>query len=336
MKSTRAWQALALLPAIVNAYPPVGSCTGNCTGFMHDPNVVYKEGTYYRFTTNGKINIATAPQISGPWTYQGAALPKGSIIDLPGNQDLWCPDVHEINGRYYMTYAVSRRGWPGGDIGIAVSSTLEPGSWTDHGSLGIPKQGYYNRIDPNMIQLDQNSTPYLSFGSFHQDLFQAPLENPPLGLASTTFVHLEQNTTARPDGAAKGASEGSYQFRWTVGGKNYWYLFWSSGACCLQPPNLLPPGEEYKIMVGRAEHPTGPFVDRKGRSLTTQNGGTLVLGSHGDVFAPGGQGVMVDPQLGKVILYYHYVNPKVGYAYDQFQFGWNELDFSSGWPVVVG
>jgi arabinan endo-1,5-alpha-L-arabinosidase len=29
------------------------------------------------------------------------------------------------------------------------------------------------------------------------------------------------------------------------------------------------------------------------------------------------------------------VDKTVGYAGDQFLFGWNYLDFSSGWPVVA-
>jgi arabinan endo-1,5-alpha-L-arabinosidase len=29
------------------------------------------------------------------------------------------------------------------------------------------------------------------------------------------------------------------------------------------------------------------------------------------------------------------VDPKIGYAYKDFQFGFNYLDFSTGWPLVV-
>lgn len=61
----------------------------------------------------------------------------------------------------------------------------------------------------------------------------------------------------------------------------------------------------------------------------------MVLSSHGNVYAPGGQGVLYDPNLGSPVIYYHYVNPSVSYSYDDFYFGWNRLDFSSGWPVVV-
>ncbi|KAK5123111.1 hypothetical protein LTR85_003309 [Meristemomyces frigidus] len=331
-------RALLLLPALVSAitYPPVGKCTGNCSGGVHDPNVVRRDdGTYFRFTTNGRVNIATAPSISGPWTYRGAAIPEGSIIDLPGRDDIWAPDVIKSNGVYYMTYAVSAIGSLNSDIGVATSKTMEPGSWTDHGSIGVPS-GSFNRIDPNLMQLSPTSTPYLTWGSFWTDIWQIEMANTPLKvLSGQKPLHLEQNTTVRPQGRPTGPIEGSYQFRWTVGGKTYYYLFFSSGGCCNVPPNLAPPGEEYKIMVCRSESPTGPFVGKLGHSCLTENGGTIVLQSHNDLLAAGGQGVMYDPGVGSVVVYYHYIKPSVGYAYKDFHFGWNKLDFSSGWPVVV-
>jgi hypothetical protein len=45
------------------------------------------------------------------------------------------------------------------------------------------------------------------------------------------------------------------------------------------------------------------------------------------------RGVFTDPSLGPV-LYYHYVDTTIGYADGQKRFGWNQINFSSGWPVV--
>jgi arabinan endo-1,5-alpha-L-arabinosidase len=73
-------------------------------------------------------------------------------------------------------------------------------------------------------------------------------------------------------------------------------------------------------------------VDKNGVSCL-EGGGTTVLESHDFVYGPGGQGFMNDPSLGPVI-YYHYVDTRIGYADGQKQFGVNKLDFSSGWPVV--
>lgn len=72
----------------VAAYPDPGACSGDC--WAHDPCMIKRsDGTYFRFNTGSEIGIWTADAITGPWVYQGAALPSGSKIDLTGNTDLW-------------------------------------------------------------------------------------------------------------------------------------------------------------------------------------------------------------------------------------------------------
>jgi arabinan endo-1,5-alpha-L-arabinosidase len=76
--------------------------------------------------------------------------------------------------------------------------------------------------------------------------------------------------------------------------------------CSSFQPNLASTGNEYKVMVCRSTSPTGPFTDQAGRSCQNGNGGTLVLGSHDNVYAPGGQGIIYDTDTSGVALYYHY------------------------------
>lgn len=114
--------------------------------------------------------------------------------------------------------------------------------------------------------------------------------------------HLAQNKSA--DSAAhRDPTEAGFLF-WT--GKWY-YLFFSSGRCTREPDDSwASAGDVYKVMVCRSVYPQGGYVDQHGRSCLTDSGGTLVLGSHGNVWAPGGQGVMILPEVGGPILYYHY------------------------------
>ena len=130
-------------------------------------------------------------------------------------------------------------------------------------------------------------------------------------------------------------------------------MFFSSGACCNNKDDLENPGDEYKILVCKGDSPTGPWKDKDGKDCRTENGGTLLLGSHGEnVYAPGGQGVGVDPDTNRIFIYYHYgelrfpplldyrrltqtANPKIGYEYAKFLFGFNYLDVSSGWPEIT-
>ena len=87
------------------------------------------------------------------------------------------PDVHQIGNTYYMYYAVSAFGTQNSAIGVATSTTMEVGSWTDHsGSVGITSDGAdtYNAIDPNLIQV--GSTYYMNFGSFWGDIYQTVMD----------------------------------------------------------------------------------------------------------------------------------------------------------------
>ncbi|MCJ1401107.1 hypothetical protein MMC11_004319 [Xylographa trunciseda] len=324
------WFTFFVLAAIAKAqFPNPQPCSGDC-GFVHDPAIVKKgNGSYYRFTTFGEIGIATAPDLRGPWTQQGYALQGGSKINLPGNTDVWAPDVHYIGNTYYMYYAVSLGGSQNSAIGVATSPSMDVGTWTDHGSLGILQNPNYNLIDPNLLVVDFGASFLLSFGSFWTDIYQIELSDPLTIAPGASPSQLDYNSTG------VGSVEGSFQFWWPTNGTIYYYLFSSSGACCNFPPNLPPPGDEYKINVCRSESPTGGFVDKNGVSCLTANGGSLVLGSHDNVYAPGGQGVLYDPDVG-LVLYYHYVNPTIGYGVQNFQFGFNIFTFDvEGWPVVT-
>lgn len=84
--------ALLVLPAVQAAtpvsYPNPGACTGDC--WTHDPAVVEgPDGSYYRFSTGRLIGIYKADALEGPWTKAGSVIQSKSIIDIPGNNDLW-------------------------------------------------------------------------------------------------------------------------------------------------------------------------------------------------------------------------------------------------------
>ena len=55
--------------------------------------------------------------------------------------------------------------------------------------------------------------------------------------------------------------------------------------------------------MGRSKSPRGPFIDEAGNDLV-EGGGTVIYGSNGETYAPGGQGVI---RVGETdVLYYHY------------------------------
>ena len=176
---------------------------------------------------------------------------------------------------------------------------MDSGTWTDHGSIGLPTSKDYNLIDPNLLIVNYGEAYYMSFGSFWDDIYQIEMADPLTIKQGATPYQIDYNSTGIHN------TEGSFQFWWPTNGVKYYYLFTSAGACCNSADNLPKPGDEYKIMVCRSTSPNGGFVDKDGRDCLTGNGGTLLLGSHDNVYAPGGQGVMYDDALG-LVLYYHY------------------------------
>ncbi|KAI2601791.1 glycoside hydrolase family 43 protein [Hypoxylon sp. NC1633] len=270
-----AWSLLPLLSTALG-YANPGVCSGTCVN-AHDPSLIRRyDGTYFRFSTGGKIAVHTAPDLTGPWTYKGAALPSGSSININGNQDLWAPEVALIGSTYYLYYSVSTFGVQDSAIGVATSSSMDVGTWTDLGSTGIRSTPGkpYNAIDPKLV--NANGAYYLTFGSFWKDIHQVPMKSTPKATDE----------------------EGAFIFR----NGNYYYLFYSKGQCCGYDANRPAAGGEYKIMVCRSTSATGGFVDAGGKACAS-GGGTVVLESHGFVYGPGGQGVYSDPTRGPVSRY---------------------------------
>ncbi len=135
---------------------------------------------------------------------------------------LQAPDVHKVGNLYHLYYAVSSWGSQNSVIGLATSPSMDPGTWTDHGSTGVASYtgNPFNTIDPNLIQVGNNY--YMNFGSFWSDIWQVQLNSAATWSSGGSPVQLAFNS----QGAH--AEEGSYMFY--HGG--YYYLLYSAGTCC--------------------------------------------------------------------------------------------------------
>jgi arabinan endo-1,5-alpha-L-arabinosidase len=155
--------------------------------------------------------------------------------------------VHYADGTYYMYYVVSILGTQTSEIGVATSTTLEPGSWTDHGVIGLPANSAYNRIDPNWITIDGRQ--YLQFGSYWNDLYQVELASP-LQVSSAAPHQLAYNASLNH------REEASFMFQHG----NYYYLLFSGGIADSYTATYPAAGEEYRIHMCRSTSGTGGFV----------------------------------------------------------------------------
>ncbi|KAJ0414648.1 glycosyl hydrolase [Aspergillus carlsbadensis] len=314
-----------LVLAITSTYPAPGPCAGDC--WAHDPGFCQRrsDGRYFRFASGDGIHIHEANSLTGPWKSTGVALSNGSIIDHPGRTKLWAPDVHyepEAN-KYYMYYAVSTRGSHDSVIGVASSTDMTPGTWTDHGTvLHSTVQSRYNAIDANWVSV--KGKPYLNFGSYWDGLFQVPLDN------ALRIPHGADNEASNLayNGSANHHIEAPFIFQY----QGWYYLLFSSGKAAGYEKELPKQGEEYRVVVCRSKWSSRDFIDREGRPCL-ESGGTTLLSSHEHIYGPGGQGVFEDKKYGHV-LYYHYADKAIGLSRFQYQFGWNQIGWKDGWPVL--
>lgn len=154
-----------------------------------------------------------------------------------------------MNDVYHVYYSVSTFGVQDSALGLATSATMELDSWTDHGATGIASSSgkAYNAIDGNL--LNDSGTYYMTFGSFWQDIFQAPMNSAATKVASSSY-----NLAFDPSGTH--AVEGPYLYKYG----SYYYLFYSAGICCGYDTSRPASGAEYKIKVCRSTSPTSGFV----------------------------------------------------------------------------
>ena len=151
------------------------------------------------------------------------------------------PNVVLSGSTYYLYYAISSFGSQVSTIGVASSTSLATGTWTDHGSTGVTSKSgsNYNAIDPNLIVT--SSATYLNFGSFWGDIYQVEMSSTTKKLSSSSATQISF-TSVSPQ-----AREGSFMFYNEDTG--YYYLFWSEGTCCGYDTSKPASGKEYKIMM---------------------------------------------------------------------------------------
>ncbi|TBU26057.1 glycoside hydrolase family 43 protein [Dichomitus squalens] len=302
--------------------------SGSDNVVVRDPAIAFNPDSnkYFVFSTGGGINIFTSSSLNGPWTSSGSVLPNGSKINT-SNPNIWAPDVHSVNGQYTLYYSLSTLGSQNSTIGVATSPSMEQGTWDDLGPVIGSKDGdSYNAIDANLIDAEGLK---LSFGSYNDGIFQITLSDIHTPAANLPGTHLA--------GANKEPTEGGFTYK--PQSSQYYFQFFSNGFTPLVNTTTPrpAPGGEYKVLVGRSENVSGPFLDKTGNDLTKDASpptGTLVLGSHDNIYAPGGQSIFFDANSGRDLIVYHYVrNDSYG---GPSYLGINFLDFTSGWPVVVG
>lgn len=152
------------------------------TPMVHDPVMVYEDGTYYIFATGMGIQKMTSTDRKN-WTVHTepvmSVIPKWTHDSVPGfQQHVWAPDVIQWHGKWWMAYSCSTFGKNGSTIGLLSTQKLASGLWNDEGCIVTSREGRdnWNAIDPNFV-IDDQDQPWLVWGSFWDGIQLARLDS---------------------------------------------------------------------------------------------------------------------------------------------------------------
>lgn len=301
---------------------------------VHDPVMIEQDGTYYLFGTGQGIAVWSSPDMEN-WTREGSVFetaPDWATDVVPDfNNHIWAPDISEHDGTYYLYYSVSSGGRNTSAIGVATNSTLNPESadyeWTDHGIVvrSRPGRDLWNAIDPNLA-VDEEGTPWLTFGSFWKGLKITKLADNRTELAEDQEWHtiagrhrywkLDERDAG---GRMNGAVEAPFIFK----KGDYYYLFVSWGMCCRGPEST------YRVVVGRSKDITGPYLDKEDQEMQL-GGGSLVVDGNSE-WAGVGHSATYTFNGTDYLVFHGYDNSDNGRSKLWIQ----EVDWGEhGWPTV--
>ncbi len=236
---------------------------------VHDP-VIAKDGDrYYLFSTGNGIAARRSDDMQH-WqntfpTNVFQRVPDWALEMVPGATNMWAPDISYYNDRFHLYYSVSTFGSNRSVIGLVTNATLDRENdafeWVDHG-LVVESQrgGDYNAIDANLV-LDEDGVPWLSFGSFWSGIKMRRLDyatGKPSSEDETLYSLATREVNSR-----------SVEAPFIIRRGDYYYLFVSFDFCCRGIDST------YRVMVGRSEAVTGPYVDRDDVPMM-DGGGTQV------------------------------------------------------------
>lgn len=298
---------------------------------IHDPVMAREGGTFYLFSTGPGITFYSSTDMTN-WRARGRIYPGepswAKRVSPSFNDHIWAPDIVQHGGKFFLYYSVSAFGKNTSAIGVTVNKTLDPDSpgyrWEDHGIVieSVPNRDLWNAIDPNIV-IDDDGTPWMSFGSFWGGLKLVKLAPDLLRVAEPQEWHsiAKRERSVLVDDALAGPAEIEAPFIFRKG--DYYYLFVSWDKCCRGKDST------YKMLVGRSKDVRGPYTDRAGKSLA-EGGGTLLLAGTPDWAGVGHNSTYTFD--GKDYLVFH--------AYETADDGLQKLKIAelrwdeAGWPAV--
>ena len=316
---------LAPLPALAQDLPSAPAMTGDVR--IHDPSVIIEDGHWVSFQTGaegfwrGAILLKTSPD-GITWKNAGGigkGLPAWPEAELGyRSQNIWAPSVSKHGEKLYLYYSVSSFGINVSAIGLMTNDAFDPREpdqgWEDQGLVLKSGTGDdFNAIDPYRIDTSDGRA-WLTYGSYWSGIKLRELD-PATGklMADDTPVY---DLAAYGGGVIEAPAIREHDGRY--------YLFVSYDRCCAGVDST------YRIMVGRAEAVTGPYVGKDGVDLL-EAGATELQKTAGRYIGPGGQEPVFGAP-GDLLAYHYYDGDDLGKPKLQIvPITWGE----DGWPILA-
>ncbi|KAJ9640696.1 hypothetical protein H2204_003325 [Knufia peltigerae] len=184
-----------------------------------DPWMIRHNNSYYlTYTCGDRVDILMSPNMQDFRSRSHRITAWRPPPNTPWSVDLWAPELHYINGTWYIYFCAAHpgQGNPSHRTVILRSSSQDPmdvRGWTFLGPLkGLPD--HWN-IDATFFSVGgrlfccYSGWPLGDFSDTQQDLFLVELANPEQALQSTlTCISRAELPWERPDGGRRGVNEG--------------------------------------------------------------------------------------------------------------------------------
>ncbi len=320
---------LAFLNPVVQAQGDSALDVSGAILNVHDPVMIKHGDMYYLYCTGGGIPVRRSSDMLDWRLARGGLpfpqMPEEAFAYVPDATNIWAPDISFYNDKYHLYYSVSTFGSNHSAIGLTTNPTLDPDDenfeWADQGIVvRSQRSDFYNAIDANLV-LDEDDTPWLSFGSFWGGIKLVQLDYETGKVAESEDGEAPELISL----ATREENSRSVEAPFIIRRHGYYYLFVSFDFCC-QGINST-----YNVRVGRSENVTGPYLDRDDVPMM-EGGGTQITFPTNRYIGPGHNSIFTEDEQDYIV--YH--------AYDAYQGGTATLRIEplewddDGWPSIAG
>lgn len=232
---------------------------------VHDPSVLYDDGTYYVYGSHMQAARSSDLQdwklfskLDKCTLQPNYAVEFKEALTYAQTGTFWAPDVIRLaDGRYYMYYCCCEGSKPLAALGLAVSDSPEGpfenvGILLTSGDAGYDATKYPNAIDPCVFFDRDGERLWMVYGSYSGGIFLLELD-PATGL----ILEGQEPCGVRLLGGNHARIEAPYIVY--NPDTDYYYLFLSFGG--------LGVNDGYNIRVCRSRDVTGPYEDAQGHDM---------------------------------------------------------------------